>query len=159
MTKTQQVFTLTRRLGAPRSAVFQAWTDPAQLDWFYNDQHEATMPTTVDLRVGGAWRQQMIIDESTSYTTGGIYLEIVTDEKIVFAWGAVDGWPLLDVDKLTEGPVVTVTFSGDGPITDLRLDVSLPAYLSEADARVWLESGMQNGWAVTVDRLVAALSA
>ena len=36
------------------------------------------------MRVGGAWRQQMIIDESTAYVTSGVYREIVPDEKLVF---------------------------------------------------------------------------
>jgi hypothetical protein len=57
-------------------------------------------PIELDLRVGGVWRQHMMIDESTAYVTGGIYREIVPDEKLVFAWGATDGWPRLDPDQL-----------------------------------------------------------
>ena len=61
-------------------------------------------PIELDLSVGGAWRQFMLIDEDTAYFTGGVYLEIVPDEKLVFAWGATDGWPKLDPDNLDRSP-------------------------------------------------------
>ena len=32
--------------------------------------------------------QHMVIDESNAYFTGGVYLEIVPDERLVFSWGA-----------------------------------------------------------------------
>ena len=51
----------------------------------------------------------MVIDRSTVYFTGGVYREIVPDEKLVFAWGATDGWPKLDPDRLDDSPQVTVT--------------------------------------------------
>ena len=38
----------------------------------------------------------MVISESTDYITGGVYREIVADEKLVFSWGASGGWPELD---------------------------------------------------------------
>jgi len=34
---TERQFTLTWTLDAPPPDVFRAWTDPAYLDWFYND--------------------------------------------------------------------------------------------------------------------------
>ena len=83
MTKTdvgRREFTLTWTLPAPPANVFRAWTDPDHLGWFYNpEQPAATDPIEVDLRVGGAWRQTMVIDPDTRYTTGGIYLEARTD--------------------------------------------------------------------------------
>ena len=80
-------FTLTRMLDAPPDVVFQAWTDPAHLDWFFNPDTRPDAGTQVDLRVGGAWRQHMVIDETTQYMTGGVYTEIVPNRKLVFALG------------------------------------------------------------------------
>ena len=92
MTNTEHAtreFTLTWTLDAPPADVFQAWTDPDHLDWFYNDaQPVPAEPIELDLRVGGVWRQQMVLDETTAYPTGGVYREIVRDEKLVFSWGA-----------------------------------------------------------------------
>ena len=47
-------FTLRRVLNAPRDLVFQAWTDPAHLLWFFNPSMPLpSEPIVVDLRVGG----------------------------------------------------------------------------------------------------------
>jgi uncharacterized protein YndB with AHSA1/START domain len=125
---TRREFTLTWTLDASPPDVFQAWTDPEHLDWFYNDQQPIpTEPIELDLRVGGVWRQRMVIDEDTAYFTGGVYREIVPDEKLVFAWGATDGWPELDVDRLDESPQVTVAFDRDGERTALTVHVEVPA--------------------------------
>ena len=48
---------LTRMLDAPPDVVFEAWTDPAYLHWFFNPGFTPEVPTTVDLRVGGQWMQ------------------------------------------------------------------------------------------------------
>ena len=98
-------FTLTWTLDAPCEDVYRAWTDPDLLGWFYNDQQPTpSEPIELDLRVGGVWRQLMVIDEETSYFTGGLYREIAPDERLVFAWGAADGWPGLDVADLDASP-------------------------------------------------------
>lgn len=156
---TRRDFTLAWTLDAPPAEVFQAWTDPDHLTWFYNpDNPIPSEPIELDLRVGGAWRQRMIIDEATDYVTGGVYREIVPDEKLVFAWGATDGWPKLDPDQLDESPLVTVTLSQASGRTEMTVHVELPASLSEHQVQEWLSRGIRGGWRDTVDRLAAALA-
>ena len=61
-------FTLTWTLDAPPAEVFRAWTDPAHLGWFFNpEQPIPDDPIEVDLRIGGVWRQRMVLDEQTAY--------------------------------------------------------------------------------------------
>ena len=123
-------FTLTRILAASRHAVFTAWTDPEHLAWFYNpDMPTPTTPIEVDLRVGGTWKQQMVVNEDLSYPTGGIYLEIVPDERLVFRWGAVGGWPELDGENELTAPVVTVQLNDLGRETELVLTVRFSEHL------------------------------
>jgi uncharacterized protein YndB with AHSA1/START domain len=154
--RTRREFTLTWTLEASPADVFQAWTDPDHLEWFYNDEQPLPRePIELDLRVGGVWRQKMIIDEGTAYVTGGVYREIVPDEKLVFAWGATDGWPDLDIDRLDNSPQVTVTFDKADGRTELTLHVELPVSRSE-DLHGWW-SHAQDGWRDTVDRLAAGL--
>ena len=153
--RTGSEFTLSWTLDAPPADVFRAWTDPAHLGWYYNDQQPTpTEPIELDLRVGGTWRQYMVIDDSTAYFTGGVYLEIVPDERIVFAWGATDGWPKLDLDRLGDSPVVTVTLDRVGARTGLTLHVELPPDLADDGLRQWW-SMIRDGWRDTVDRLAA----
>jgi uncharacterized protein YndB with AHSA1/START domain len=150
-------FRLVWTIAAPPPEVFRAWTDPAQLKWFFNDSMAIPEePIEVDLRIGGAWRQMMVINETTRYFTGGIYREIVPDAKLVFSWGAVGGWPELSMERLDESPLVTVLFRPTDVGTDLVLDVELPASISEQAAREGLEDAMRNGWLDTVNRLAAA---
>jgi uncharacterized protein YndB with AHSA1/START domain len=157
--RTRRDFTLSWTLDAPRARVFQAWTDPEHLGWYYNDhQPIPNEPIEVDLRVGGVWRQRMVIDENTNFVTGGIYREIVEDEKLVFTWGATDGWPKIDPERLDDSPLVTVTLSQVSGKTEMTVHVELPASLSEAEVHEWLSLGIQNGWRDTVDRLAAELA-
>jgi uncharacterized protein YndB with AHSA1/START domain len=66
-------FTLTLTLDAQPSEAFRAWTDPDHLGWFYNHEYPVPAePIELDLRVGGIWRQYMVVDEDIAYFTGGI---------------------------------------------------------------------------------------
>lgn len=147
-------FTLTRLLDAPPEMVFQAWTDPAYLDWFFNPTTVPEASTTVDLQVGGQWRQHMKIDAERQYMTGGIYREIVPNEKLVFSFGAIGGWPAIDPDQLDDGPLVTIELKPVGQQTEMVLRLQLPDHLSAERTHEWLETGMQDGWGQTIDRLV-----
>ncbi|MGC5172401.1 SRPBCC family protein [Microbacterium sp. DT81.1] len=153
-TQIQREISIRRHFDAPPSAVFRAWTDPDHLGWFLNpEQPRPEQPIEVDLRVGGAWRVPMVIDAQTAYTTGGIYLELERDRRIVFAWGAVDGWPELDPEDLGAGPVGTVELVDAGGGTDATFSLTLPDHLSEAAAQRWLDLGIREGWTMTIARL------
>ena len=148
-------FTLRRVLNAPRDLVFQAWTDPAHLLWYFNpSMPPPSDPIEVDLRVGGAWRVKMVISAELQYFTGGIYREIVPGEKLVFTWGAVDGWPQIHRDRPDDCPVVTVTLNDLGAQTEMVFHVTLSEQMSNEQVREWLATGMRDGWSDTIDRLV-----
>ena len=151
---TERSFTLTRTLPAPRSAVFDAWTKPEHLAWFYNPAMPT--PTTaihVDLKVGGIWRQQMVINDDLQYPTGGVYLEVVPDEQLVFRWGATGGWPELAGAHEHEAPVVTVALRDDAGGTRLELTVAFPDQLSDEELRNLIDGGTRDGWSTTIDRV------
>ncbi len=153
-----RTFRLEREFEAPPDLVYAAWTRPELLDWFYNPGHPTKMPVTVDLRVGGQWRQEMVISPTNRYVTGGLYREIVPSRRLVFSWGAVGGWPALDPDRPDDNPRVTLTFSGRDR-TVLNLLVEFPAGMSIEAVDWWMNCGMQEGWAMTIDRLVARFRA
>lgn len=155
---TRHGFTVTRHFSAPVEKVFAAFTQPDKLDWFFNPGHRPDLPTTVDLRVGGYWRQEMIVNADHRYITGGQYLEIEAPHLLVLAWGAVDGWPLIDPDNPGAGPSIRITLSPRGSGTQMDFAVELPENMAEAEARKWLDSGMHDGWSMTLDRLVAAMA-
>jgi uncharacterized protein YndB with AHSA1/START domain len=150
-------FTLTWTLDASPETVFRSWTDSDRLGWYYNDGQPApTDPIELDLRVGGVWRQLMVIDEDTSYFTGGIYREIVPNERLVYAWGATDGWPQLDPDRLDESPQVTIILTGNAARTEMVVHVELPAELPDDGVPAWWPM-VENGFRDTIDRLASEL--
>ena len=111
-------------------------------------------PIELDLSVGGVWRQYMVIDEDTAYFTGGVYLEIVPDEKLVFAWGATDGWPKLDPDDLDGSPTVSVILTASR--RPYRVDAPRRAAGGTAGRRAaGMVVDVREGWRDTVDRLAA----
>ena len=148
-------FTLRRMLDAPPDLVFQAWTDPRYLDWYFNPGMPVTEPVEVDFRVGGQWRQQMVINAERQFITGGVYREIVPNKKLVFSMGAIGGWPALDLDNLDEGPLVTLLFNPVGKQTEMVLQLQLPDHISDEKTSEWFATGMRDGWGMTIDRLVA----
>jgi uncharacterized protein YndB with AHSA1/START domain len=151
--------TLSWTLDATPAEVFRAWTEPDHLRWYYNDaQPEPTDPIEVDLRVGGVWRQRMVIDETTTFVTGGIYREIVQGERLVFAWGATDGWPALDPARLDDSPQVTVMLAQEGGRTEMMVVIELPSSLSRAEVEEWWSRGIRDGWRNTVDRLATEVA-
>jgi uncharacterized protein YndB with AHSA1/START domain len=112
-------FTLTRRVDAPRETVWQLWTDPEELTFWFHPRG-ATSPReliSVDLRVGGRYRYT-VIDDSTGDSTvfGGAYVEIREPERLAFTWGHPD-------DRTGEATVVTVTLTAHGERTEITLHV------------------------------------
>jgi len=159
MTDEQREFTLTWTLDSPPADVFRAWTDPDHLGWFYNDSNPwPPEPIELDLRVGGMWRQRMVISEKTDYMTGGLYREIVPNEKLVYWWGATDGWPELDPERLDDSPVVTVTLASNSAGTEMTVRVELPASLPTERAEEFWSLGVREGFKDTVDRLADQLA-
>jgi uncharacterized protein YndB with AHSA1/START domain len=150
-------YRLTRMFEAPVDMVFAAWTEPQYLTWFFNPGMPVEGPATVDLRVGGQWRQHMAVNEEEQYYTGGVYREIVPGKRLQFYWGAVGGWPEIDLDNLGNGPVVTLDFTPRGERTEMMFHLQLPDHLSDETEAEWMASGMDVGWGMTIDRLVEQL--
>jgi uncharacterized protein YndB with AHSA1/START domain len=158
LTRTERSLTIVRRLQASREAVFQAWTDPDHLLGWFADLPSDT-PTTVDLRVGGAWRLHMVESGENHYMTGGIYREIVPPERLVFTWGVVDGWPPLDPDNPDISPIATIILKQTDNGAEMTFTVDFPDQLSDDDVRAWFDKGIALGWNNTIDRLQPHLAA
>jgi uncharacterized protein YndB with AHSA1/START domain len=151
----RQGFGLERVFGAPPEMVFDAWTRPELLGWFFNPDNATTVPVSVDLRVGGQWRQHMVIDATNQYMTGGVYREIDRPRHLSFTFGATDGWPRIDLATLDDSPLVTLDFEAHPQGTLMRLNMLFPDSYSAAKVEEWTKSGAPEGWGMTVDRLVA----
>jgi uncharacterized protein YndB with AHSA1/START domain len=80
--------TLTRRLRAKPEKVYAAWTEPQNLvQWFGPASAKpGTMHADLDVRVGGRYRIQFENDDGEHFEVGGLYREVVPNERLVFSW-------------------------------------------------------------------------
>ncbi len=81
--------TLTRRFRARPEKVWAAWTDPEKLiAWFCTAKAKpGSFRARLDVRVGGSYRISFDMADSGEYSeVGGVYREVVPNEKLVFTW-------------------------------------------------------------------------
>ncbi len=137
---------ITRILDAPRSLVFQAWTEPEHLVHWSAPRGFTVTHCEGDLRPGGAWRCCMRSPDGANLWLGGMYREILAPERLVFthAWDDEDGKP-------GHQTVVTVTLAEQGGTTKLTLRQAFFALVESRD-------GHQGGWNECLDRLAEHLA-
>ena len=80
--------TLTRRFRARPEKVWAAWTDPETLiGWFCTTKAKpGTMRADLDVRAGGRYRISFEMQSGEYSEVGGVYREVVPNEKLVFSW-------------------------------------------------------------------------
>ncbi|QSB05527.1 SRPBCC family protein [Natronoglycomyces albus] len=104
-------FTISRTLHAHRDQVWRAWTTEKELaGWLPSTPLETI---AFDVREGGHYRYTMINSETgEEYPTGGVFLEVVPCERLVFTWGNPQ-------DPVESSPVITLTLAEDGDRTEM----------------------------------------
>ena len=80
--------TLTRRFRARPEKVWDAWTDPEKLiAWFCTSKaRPGSMRAQLEVRAGGRYRISFDMESGEYSEVGGVYREVVENEKLVFSW-------------------------------------------------------------------------
>ena len=140
-----RVLTLTRLINAPRSLVFPAWFEPAQLARWWGP-HGFTLPhCEVDFRVGGGYRFCMRAPAGSDHWVWGTYEEIVPPSRLVFTWHRTETPSTVDPWAVSR---VTVTFAEEAGKTRLTMHQAV-------FPRAWECLDHRGGWTESLDRLVA----
>ncbi|WP_029088502.1 SRPBCC family protein [Brevibacterium album] len=107
-------FTIARTFDAPRDLVWRAWTEVEHLAGWLHPFGVTTDSISFDVREGGLYRYTMTNEETgEQYPTGGVFLEVAPQERLVFTWGSPD-------DSAEEAAsVITLTFTEDGERTEM----------------------------------------
>jgi len=126
--------TLKRRFNAPPAKVFAAWTDPEKIKRWMGPGEITTRRAETDPRAGGRYRIEMRSPNGEAHNVGGVYREVVVNEKLVFTWA----WDATPPDKPHES-LVTVLFKPDGGGTLLTLTHE---HFFDEESR----DGHQHGW-------------
>ena len=145
----EQEFVVERQFSAPRTLLFQVFTQPEHLKRWWAPQ-PYTMPIcTIDLRPGGIWHYSMRSPEGQDHWARSVYKEIVPPEKLVYTStfadehaNPIEGMP----EHLT-----TVIFTEEADKTQVSARVQ---FASAAALSVAVDMGMVQGMNMTWDSLV-----
>jgi len=143
--KSKPSLTLKRRLAAAPEKVYAAWTEPAQLaQWFGPSQTVAgSVRAEADVRVGGRFRASFKTENGEYHEVGGLYREVVPNEKLVFTWA----WHTTPERE----SLVTVLIRRDGD--GAMLTLTHEQFFDEA-----ARDGHKRGWTGTLDKLADYLA-
>ena len=141
---------MSRTFDAPRPLLWAAWTRPEMRVHWMGPVEWPMVSGTNDLRVGGEWRACLRSpDTGQDLWQGGVYREIVPEERLVFTFK----WD----DSHEDGPpvdtLVTVRFAETAE-GQTRMDFTHEGLKSEQSL-----TGHRHGWTSTADRLEAWLAA
>lgn len=140
---------LTRLLQAPRSLVFEAWTQPEHLNRWFGPRGFTNTFHEVAVQPGGTWRFTMHGPDGTDYPNIVVFDEVVAPSKLVYRQGGTS----------PDEPgsfVTTVTFEEQGKATLLTLRM---LFRSREDRDYVIEHyGAVEGGRQTLDRLEETLA-
>lgn len=129
-----RTFTMERLLDAPRSLVWQAWTQPEHIAQWWAPKGMAMTIVAHSFEVGGAWKYSMPMPNGVEFISEGVYTEIVPEEKIVST---------ADFRPMTEGVIISASFSEEGDKTRMVFSV---VHRTEEYAKQQEEMGIEKGW-------------
>jgi uncharacterized protein YndB with AHSA1/START domain len=107
--------TLKRRLNASPEKVYAAWTNPQKITRRFapSSVKPGSEQASIDARVGGRYRLSFSKEDGEYYEVGGVYREVVPNQRLVFSWA----WH----STAERESLVTVTLKPDGGGTLLTL--------------------------------------
>jgi uncharacterized protein YndB with AHSA1/START domain len=143
--------TLRRVIGAPRTAVWRAWTDPSQLERWWVPAPTVARVERLEARPGGALVTRMS-DDGLEFVPHLDALFLVVDEleRLVFTNAIDSGWRPADPDPVA---MVAEIRLDDHPLgTDYQVIVR---HGDPAARERHEEIGFFDGWGSVTEQLVA----
>jgi uncharacterized protein YndB with AHSA1/START domain len=145
----EQEFVVERQFNAPRTLLFQVFTQPEHLKRWWAPQ-PYTMPIcTIDLRPDGIWHYCMRSPEGQDHWARSVYREIVPPEKLVYTSTFADE-QANPIEGIPEH-LTTVIFMEENGKTRVSARVQ---FASAAALSVAVNMGMVQGMNMTWDSLV-----
>jgi uncharacterized protein YndB with AHSA1/START domain len=142
---------LTRVFDAPRSLVYDAYTNPKHIEKWWGRRNMKTVVEKMDVRPGGAWRYVQYAPDGKEFAFRGEYREIVPQERIVstFEYEPMAGHIIFNTALFED-------FEGKTKVTVTSLYQSMED--REGMLRAGMEVGANESWDM-LDDLVSQLAA
>jgi uncharacterized protein YndB with AHSA1/START domain len=135
---TKPSLTLKRQINAPPAKVYGAWTDPQKIMHWWGPTGAETLRAEIDARVGGRFRIVFRTPNGEEHDVGGVYREVVQNEKLVFTWA----WRSMPERE----SLVTVALKSEGNGTALTF--THEQFFDEA-----ARDGHRGGWTAAFDKI------
>jgi uncharacterized protein YndB with AHSA1/START domain len=139
---------LTRLIDAPREKLFRCWTDPQLIVQWFTPAPWTTKSATVDLRSGGASCVVMCDPDGNEFPNPGVYLEVVTNERLVATDAYTSAW------EPSAKPFMTLILTFEDEAGKTRY-TARARHWSVADKEAHEKMGFHEGWGICTDQLTA----
>ncbi|WP_102226439.1 SRPBCC family protein [Acidimangrovimonas sediminis] len=138
---------LTRTIPVPRALVWECWTTPGHLVNFFVPKPHRVTRCEIDLRVGGRFDTTFEV-EGREMQNEGVYLELISGEKLVFTDAYSEGW------KPAPDPFMTaLLLLSDAPGGGTAY-TAIARHRTAETAEKHRAMGFHDGWGTVVDQLV-----
>lgn len=143
-----------RTFDAPRERVFEAWTNPEQLEQWWGPDGFTVPHCELDVRPDGTFSIDMEAPDGTIYPDEGVYHDVDEPERLEFtsvAFEDDEGNPQLEVYTI-------VTFAaggGEGDRSDTTELTVQTDVITATDEMAEPLSGMEEGYSQSFDKLAA----
>lgn len=139
---------ITRKIAAPRSLLWRAWTEPELLKRWFTPRPWTTPIVELDVRVGGHSRIVMQGPNGEQHDNLGVYLEVAKDRRLVFTDAYTEAWKPSSKPFMT-GIVELADEEGGTRYT------ATARHWTEADKATHEQMGFHAGWNAATDQLEA----
>lgn len=148
---------ITRHFDAPRQNVWQAWTNPDEIELWWGPRGFTTRVAKMELKPGGSWQYIMEDKEGNEYPAEGVFREISKQERIVTTdeFGDSEENTKAAPEGLPGDMVVTTTFEELGNQTQLQIRIM---HQSVEDRKKHEKMGVIDGWNESLDKLAEYLN-
>ena len=149
---------LERTIDAPRSLIWQAWTDPEHVKKWWAPAPWTTSQCEMDLRPGGIFRTVMRSPEGRDFPHVGCFLELIENEKMVMTNALEPGYRPASVGK--DGATADCADIAFTSILKLKALGGKTHYSivvlhkDEAGRKRHEEMGFHEGWNTCLDQLI-----
>jgi uncharacterized protein YndB with AHSA1/START domain len=138
----------TRTLAAPRRLIWECWTSPEHIPHFFIPAPHKVTAVDIDLRVGGRFNTVFEV-EGNLMDNRGVYLDVVTGEKLVFTDAYTEGWKPAAEPFMTA--ILLLADAPDGGTTY----TAIARHRSPESRKAHEEMGFFEGWGTVATQLEA----
>ena len=138
--------------------VWAAWTEPEHLKNWFTPAPWKTVDCEIDLRPGGIFRTVMRSPEGQEFPNVGCYLEVITNEKLVWTTALVPGFRPANPSVVDSADCAAIIFTAAilfEPHGNGTAYTALALHKDEDGCKKHQEMGFHDGWGKALDQLVA----